>query len=238
MIFMKTISLFFLITLTGSLVFAQSLTPLTVGKIMRDPKWMGSSPSDPLWSADGKTLYFKWNPENAPADSLYYITGENKIPQKATAFQKQDIVYARDISFNAGRTMYVYAKDDDIFIANSKTGKTKRITQTAQKESHPAFSFNDTKVIYLNDGNVFAWDILNGGIMQLTNFQEGNPPPATDSSRRSGSQEEWLKKDQLQWMEVLRERKGKKDATAAYEKTLTKKILKPIYTGDKKISRV
>src|SRR5690606_4571822 len=145
----------------GSFAFGQLPAPLTVEKIMRDPKWIGTSPSDPLWSADGETLYFKWNPDRAPADSLYYITSENKIPQKATVFQKQDIVYARDTRFNANLTMYVYAKDDDLFMVNNKTGKTKRITQTTQKESHPAFSFNDTKVIYLNNDNVFAWDIFN-----------------------------------------------------------------------------
>ena len=236
---MKKISLFFLILFAGSFVFAQSLAPLTVEKIMRDPKWIGVSPSDPLWSADGKTLYFNWNPDKAPADSLYYITSENNIPQKVTVFQKQNIVYARDIRFNADRTMYVYAKDDDIFIVNSKTGKIKRITQTTLKESNPSFSFNDTRVIYLNDHNVFAWDITNGEIIQLTNFQKGNPPPATDSNKKLNSQEEWLKKDQLQWMEVLKERKEKKDAKAAYEKTLPqKKILKPIYTGDKTISGI
>jgi dipeptidyl aminopeptidase/acylaminoacyl peptidase len=236
---MKKTVLFFLILFAGFFAFGQLPAPLTVEKIMRDPKWIGTSPSDPLWSADGKTLYFKWNPDRAPADSLYYITSENKIPQKATVFQKQDIVYARDTRFNANLTMYVYAKDDDLFMVNNKTGKTKRITQTTQKESHPAFSFNDTKVIYLNNDNVFAWDIFNGGIIQLTNFQKGNAPPATDSNKRSNSQEEWLKKDQLQWMEVLKERKEKKDATAAYEKTLLqKKILKPIYTGNKTISRI
>lgn len=236
---MKKIGLFFLILFAGPFVFAQSLAPLTVEKIMRDPKWMGASPSDPLWSADGKTLYFNWNPDKAPADSLYYITSENNIPQKATVFQKQDIVYARDIRFNADRTMYVYAKDDDMFIVNNKTGKTKRITETTQKESHPSFSFNDTRVIYLNDHNVFAWDIANGEIIQLINFQKGNPPPAAENNKKLNSQEEWLKKDQLQWMEVLKERKEKKDAKAAYEKNLPqKKILKPIYTGDKTISGI
>ena len=158
---MKKTGLFFLILFAGSFAFGQSLAPLTVEKIMRDPKWIGTFPSDPLWSADGRTLYFKWNPDMAPADSLYYITSENKIPQKTTVFQKQDIVYARDTRFNANGTMYVYAKDDDIFIVNSKTGKTKRITQTTQKESDPSFSLIDTKVIYLNDHNVFAWDIAN-----------------------------------------------------------------------------
>ena len=236
---MKKTGLFFLILFAGSFAFGQSLTSLTVEKIMRDPKWIGTSPSDPLWSADGRTLYFKWNPDMAPADSLYYITSENKIPQKTTVFQKQDIVYARDTRFNANGTMYVYAKDDDIFIVNSKTGKTKRITQTTQKESDPSFSLIDTKVIYLNDHNVFAWDIANGETSQLTNFQKGNGPPVTDSNKKLNSQEEWLKQDQLRWIEVLKERKEKKDAKAAYEKSQPqKKNLKPIYTGNKTISGI
>ncbi len=236
---MKKISISFLALLTGSFVFSQSVAPLTVEKMMRDPKWVGTSPSDPLWSADGKTLYFNWNPDKAPADSLYYVTGSNAIPQKVPAYQKENIVYARDIRFNTERTMYVYTKNDDIFMVNGKTGKTKRITQTTQKESHPAFSFNDTKIIYQCDQNVFAWDIASGEIMQLTSFQKGNPLPATDSNKKSNSQEEWLKKDQLQWMEVLKEREEKKDARAAYEKKLPqKKVLKPIYTGNTTISRI
>ncbi|MEY4930785.1 MAG: hypothetical protein RI909_1509, partial [Bacteroidota bacterium] len=44
--------------------FAQQLAPLTVEKIMRDPKWIGVAPSNLNWSDDGKQLYFSWNPEN------------------------------------------------------------------------------------------------------------------------------------------------------------------------------
>ena len=91
---MKKTGLFFLILFAGSFAFGQSLAPLTVEKIMRDPKWIGTSPSDPLWSADGRTLYFKWNPDMAPADSLYYITSENKIPQKQR-YSKNRILYMR-----------------------------------------------------------------------------------------------------------------------------------------------
>ncbi len=237
---MKKISLFFPAIVSAFFVYGQSLAPLTVEKIMRDPKWIGSSPSDPLWSADGKTLYFNWNPDKEPADSLYCITNENKIPQKVSILQKQGIVYARDIRMNATGTLYAYAKDDDIFMVNRKTGKTKRITQTTQKESDPSFSFGDTKIIYQNDDhNVFAWDVANGGTIQLTNFQKGNAPPVTAGNKNLNDQEEWLKKDQLQWIEVLKDRKEKKDAKAAYEKKRSqKKTLKPIYTGNKAISGI
>lgn len=40
---------------------AQTLTELTVEKIMRDPRWIGSSPSNIFWGQDGQTLYFNWN---------------------------------------------------------------------------------------------------------------------------------------------------------------------------------
>ena len=233
---MKKISISFLALLMGYFAFAQLQAPLTVEKIMRDPKWIGASPSNPLWSADGKMLYFNWNPDKAPADSLYYITNENKIPQKVTAFQKQNIVYARDISFNANGTMYVYAKDDDIFIVNSKTGKTKRITQTTQQESHPAFSFNDTKVVYQLNHNLYAWDIANGETIQLTALREANDTVANDKKKKLNSQEEWLKKDQLYWIEVLKERKEKKDATETYTKSLPEtKKLRTIYTGGRNV---
>ncbi|HVY76021.1 MAG TPA: hypothetical protein VG890_14400, partial [Puia sp.] len=42
---------------------------LTVEKIMRDPKWIGASPSRVFWSNDSHTVYFNWNPDDSPSDS-------------------------------------------------------------------------------------------------------------------------------------------------------------------------
>lgn len=50
---------------------AQQISPLTVEKIMRDPKWMGVAPSNYRWSADSKKVFFNWNPENKEKDALY-----------------------------------------------------------------------------------------------------------------------------------------------------------------------
>src|SRR5690606_19417321 len=79
---MRTLTgfLFLLITLSAT----AQLTELTVEKIMRDPKWIGTSPSNIRWSHDSKTIYFNWNPENAPGDSLYKITLQNRTPQKVS----------------------------------------------------------------------------------------------------------------------------------------------------------
>ena len=53
---------------------AQELGKLSVDKIMRDPVWMGISPSNVQWSADSKTVYFQWASANEKKSSWYFIT--------------------------------------------------------------------------------------------------------------------------------------------------------------------
>ncbi len=168
-------SFLLLVTITG---FAQTqLGKLTVEKIMRDPKWIGTSPSNVSWSFDSKYIYFSWNPEKALTDSVYFISKENINPQKTSYRQRQDLLEERDVIYNSSRTSYVYDKDGDIFIADSKTGKERRITQTLDVESNPLFSFSDAKVVYTRSQNLFAWDIASGLTTQLSNFQRGSAPP-------------------------------------------------------------
>ena len=88
----------FLCLLFPIISFSQpKLNTLSVEKIMRDPKWIGTSPSNVFWSADGKYLYFNWNPDNAPSDSLYFITLKIKRQQKASVAQKQNVLAANSI---------------------------------------------------------------------------------------------------------------------------------------------
>ncbi len=114
--------------------------------------------------------------------------------------------------------------------AQQKLGK-KRIVQTTEKENNPKFSFNDAKIVYTHDQNLYAWDITTGETMQLTNLEKENikekePSPSVE--------EQWLKNDQLQYFSVLKERKEKKDAADAYNKSLPKqKELREINIADR-----
>src|SRR5580765_2687218 len=198
----------------------QKLDKLTVEKIMRDQNWIGTSPSNIQWSNDGKSIYFSWNPEKALADSLYYITLSNKTPVKVTPAEMQVIRATGNYVYNTSRSAYVLPKDGDIFYTEIKTGKTKRITQTADVETNPQFSFNATKIAYTRNQNLYACDIVSGETMQLTNLQTGAaaaaPPPTTGfggrgnnqatsnnnaSAASSNPQEDWLKNDQLTYFE-------------------------------------
>jgi len=233
---MRKLIIFFALLITIGGASQTTLAPLTVEKIMRDPKWIGTSPTGVSWSYDSKYVYFNWNPEKAVTDSLYYISKENPVPQKTTYQQRESILRDRDITYNNNRSSYVYDKDGDIFMGDSKTGKERRITQTADVESDPYFAFNDTKLVYTLNQNLYAWDIAAGTIIQLSNFQRGNAPPKDLKKDNLNTQEKWLKEDQLRNFDVLRSRKQKRDLTDSMASVFPKKkMLKTIYIEDKSL---
>ncbi|KYP15431.1 prolyl oligopeptidase family serine peptidase [Flavihumibacter sp. CACIAM 22H1] len=227
-----------LVVFFGTIQAQSELGPLTVEKIMKDPSWIGSSPSNLQWGADGTTLYFDWNPDNAPADSLYFIRKGTTDPQKLPAAQRKDLLFARNLVYNQAGTQYLYTKDGDIYWVDLKSGKTRRITETVTTEINPVFSFQDKKIVYQQNQDLFAWDPSDGTTQQLISFQK-TAPAAAYTGKDKNSQEEWLKKDQLQWLQVIRERKEKRDASDAYNKSIPKaKEIPAVYYGDKLVRSV
>ena len=210
--------------------------PLSVEKIMRDPKWIGTSPTTPLWSADGKYLLFNWNPEKATTDSLYYITPTATVPQKSTWAFRQKAVTENQIQYNSRRNQYVYAQNGDIYLVFIKTGISRRLTQTVAVEINPQFSFNDRQVVYIREQNAWASDIQTGLTTQLTNFQSAATPPGTVTDKRN-QQEKWLQQEALENSVVLQRRKQKKDlADSMLKQFIKEKTLRVIPLDGKTMS--
>lgn len=233
---MKNCLLLVLLILCADTISAQeSLAPLTVEKIMKDPKWIGSSPAHLKWNHDGSALYFDWNPDRMPADSLYrYVLNKGAV-SKVEAASKKSILYAGDVVYNSARTQYVYAKEGDVFWSDVKAGITRQITSTAVNEFNPMFSFNNECVVYQSEQNLYAWNIRSGVTMQLSNLLTGTVPP-TDKKAISNKQEEWLEKDQLKLFQVLKEKSDKKAATDQYNKSIAvKPLLRKIYIGERTV---
>jgi dipeptidyl aminopeptidase/acylaminoacyl peptidase len=199
----------------------QNNSKLTIEKIMRDPKWIGTSPSNPYWSADSKYLLFNWNPDKTVSDSVYYITPTSLTPQKTTYAFRESILTQNSIRYNAKRTHYLFADNGDIYMTDVKTGQKRRITQTVDDEDNPQFSFNDSKIVYTRSGNMYSWDIATGLTMQLTNFSSSGSGGGGSAGGRGGrfagsssgsagsgnTQEKWLQQDALENSEVLQTRK-------------------------------
>ncbi len=187
---MKNCMLPFFLLLTTA-VCGQTLIPLTVEKIMRDPaQWLGTSPSDVNWSEDGKTIYFKWNPDKNKADSLYAVSLRDPKPKKVDPAVRRNLP-AFTGTYNRTHMQKVYAKDGDIFWMETKSGKIQRITQTVEEESNPVFSQDEKKVLFSQGNDRFAWTIAMGEIAQLTQFRKGKKPEAQETGG-----DKWLQADQ------------------------------------------
>ncbi len=197
---------------------------------MRDPKWIGASPSAPYWSADGKYLFFSWNPGKAESDSLYYITLTDRTPKKATAAMQQSIASFNNIVYNNAKTAYAYTKDGDLFYVDAQK-RERRLTQTTETEGSPQFIDHDAKLAYTRAQNLYAVDLATGLTMQLTNFVRG--VAAKDAPLNA--QEGWLQADALRMSQVLQQRKARRDSTEAANKRSKPKELRTIYTEDKNV---
>ncbi|WP_315816591.1 DPP IV N-terminal domain-containing protein [Paraflavitalea speifideaquila] len=93
------------------------------------------------------------------------------------------------VRYNTKRTQYLFVRQGDIYLGDVKTGQQKPLTQTTEFENNPFFAFNDNKVVYTRGLNVYAWDIIAGTTIQLTNFQSGavaTPAPIMAGPQRGG----------------------------------------------------
>ncbi|HVX51988.1 MAG TPA: prolyl oligopeptidase family serine peptidase [Chitinophagaceae bacterium] len=218
--------LFFLLCCIALNAGAQQLT---VEKIMQDTKWIGTSPASPFWGYDSKTVYFKWNPEKALADSNYAYKLNSSGPVKWGYAAAQMAAAINSGVYNKNRSLLVYDMRGDIYLLDAATNTIKRITQTEEYESNPVFTNNDEWIVYRNGENLFAWNIKDGTTKQLTKFVSGGPR----SGKKISEEEEFVKDEQPVTSDVIRQRKAKADARRAFLQSVKDTdTLHTIYTGD------
>lgn len=206
---------------------------LTVEKIMRDPLWIGGLPTKPAWSADSRTLYFLWNPVNAAADSIYRVTPQNPSPVKVEKSERAKLP-SGDLQFNHARTKVVFEKYGDIFLHDLASKKITQVTKTLASEFTPCFSADDQKIFYISDQNLYSWEMGTGLITQLTDFRKGKKTASTVLSE----QEQWLKRDQLRTLQVLKERDAKQTTAGKIRKSETPERPKEIYLDEKNVDMI
>ena len=160
-------------------LFAQDLGSLSVEKIMRDPKWMGVSPSNIKWDDNSKNIYFNWNPEKEQEDPLYQISSDMRKPRKVSEeltknLDKGTIIYTKD------RTKVLFERKGDLFIKTISTGEEQMLTNTLEREANPVFDKSESKVLFQRGDKLFSIYISGGKMVQYSNFSR--------SKKRSESQ--------------------------------------------------
>ncbi|WP_443945257.1 prolyl oligopeptidase family serine peptidase [Pedobacter sp. AW1-32] len=231
---MKKYILFLLLS-GSSYAFAQQLAPLTVEKIMRDPKWMGISPTGFRWSADSKTLYFNWNPEGKPKEDLYKVASTSSKPVKAA--EKED---EKNISpiylYNQNQSLGLSEKSGDIYLKDFKKNVETRLTNTMERESNPTFLANG-KISYQKGDNVYILDLRTAETKQVTNFTKGKKTGKPESKAVT-EQDKWLKTEQSDLFDIIKKRnsegtRGNRTGRNRFAAASDEKALKELPTEDK-----
>lgn len=226
----KIFTLILFLSYSGT--FAQKLDQLTVEKIMRDPKWMGSQPTNVYWSDDSKHVYFNWNPDNADRDELFSITPNDTKPQKVSLDDRMDIRPAQG-EWNKKHTLKLYEKSGDIYLFDLKTGNTDQLTNTVDREGNPAFTSDETHVVFTRGDNLYSIKLNGAGLTQLTNFSR---LPMHGKPTAANRQAAWLKEQQLDIFDIIKKKAKDDKLNAADRKATQAKPMKEIAIDDKQIS--
>lgn len=236
---MKKYLIFFL--LLSAAAKAQQLAPLTVQKIMRDPKWMGTAPTNYRWSADSKTVFFSWNPENKDKEQSYMVsvlTNKPQIAEDGAADKAAPINYV----YNKDKSLGLYEKGGDIYLYNFKSKKETRLTNTVDRESVNRFLYNND-VVYQHGDNLYQLSLATNELKQLTNFVKGKRPAGAERTGPT-TQDTWLRADQTKLFDIIKKRNqsgrlgqaGTQRRLGAGNATASTRSIRPIYLEENFLS--
>jgi dipeptidyl aminopeptidase/acylaminoacyl peptidase len=230
------------------IVFALSAAPagkfaLTVDNIMRGPGLFGYEPSQVRWSGDGERIYFQWkqasDAQNKDPDTYVVDRSGSGLRKLSDAEAKSAPPSTGDSTKDKKRTVYV--RDGDIFVYDSATGQTQQITKTQEAETEPRFTHDGKRVAFARASNLYVMSLETGLLEQLTDIRSatalgapvqaagggggrggrggggGRGAVSTEEQKGTDSQE-FLKKQERELLEVIRERAAKREEEEAKRK--------------------
>jgi len=221
-----------LLVVLPSTIAAQS-TPFdfSIKNIMRGPELYGRQPQNVRWSADSKWIYFNWlepGTDWREAPKQFRVRAVAGAKPERVSIREADTTSSRytdgELS-HSGRYSVVAARGD-LYINDLTNGATRRLTQTVEEESNPQFSTDDRQIFFVRSNNVYALNLTNGFLRQVTDIRQG---PAPSDSTRAQGQRGRLEQQQRDLFESVRDR-IRADSIARAERLLRDSLaLKPIY---------
>jgi dipeptidyl aminopeptidase/acylaminoacyl peptidase len=216
----------------GINVHAQE-SSLSVESIMRDPKWMGTFPSQVRWDEHGERIYFNYNRDQDPEDSLYYISVNSKELEKVSWEEERKLVPSRGV-YNADRTLKAYIKNSNVVLYHIKDRTEKTLLELEGQISSLDFLGDSNTLSFRQGNNAYTLDLDSGSLRKLTNILSGEKP----SEKKASDQDTWLKEDNLDLLQVVREREEKKDSTRSINELKGGGEKYSFYLGKRQLSTV
>src|SRR5579883_534845 len=224
-----------------ALIFALSATPagnfaLTIDNIMRGPGLYGYEPSQVRWSGDGQRLYFQWKQatDSIEADPDTYVVDRAGSPPRKLSEDEANLAPPASGNSTLDYKQTVYTRSGDIFLYDASTGQTRRLTKTNDAESDPRFTHDGRRVAFTRGNNLYVLSLDSGALDQLTDIRTPGSAPAaaggrggrggptgaqsTSEEQKGTASQEFLKKEEKDVLESVRERAAKREADEARRK--------------------
>lgn len=196
---------------------AQAQTPLSVDYIMRDPKWMGTFPAAHFWSSDSKQIYFNYNPEKNPSDSLYKIepaagAKPMKVSVQEERMLKKEAIYSED------KNLKLYKKGNQVLLEDLKKRKTTTLFDWYGPLEKLKFLANENYISFSSDLNFYWFDRTTNRLEKLTSITNGSKPAKTKPAE--SGKINFLEKENLALLEEVRKRKEAQKASQDYRASI------------------
>ena len=208
----------FLPLLFIALFEANAQSPLSVEYIMRDPKWMGTFPSAASWGDDGKQLFFQYNKDQDPADSLYKINLSNPAQIQKVHWPEAKGLRKSDLSYNRDKSLRLYREGNNLMMDFPPLGNPVVLFEWFEEFDNPKFLANESEISFVSSGNIYVFNRNSNSITKATNILAGTKPLARSplAEKKPG----FLEAENLNLLQEVKEREEAKKLSRAYRESI------------------
>ncbi len=210
---------------------------LSIDTIMRGPGFVGYEPQSVRWSLDGSKLFFQWKRHTdaieAPLDT-YQVGRDGSGLRKLTDTEAKQAPPVTG-SQSKDKTWTVFAESGDLFLYDHVKGQRRQLTKTSEAETQPRFLKDEKKISFVRNNNLLVMSLDAPLVIQMTDIRTGGAPPvpaapvgrgrgavasqATGEDQKGTDSQEFLKKQERDFLDVVRERAKRREEAEAKKKT-------------------
>ncbi|MFN0110329.1 MAG: prolyl oligopeptidase family serine peptidase [Blastocatellia bacterium] len=224
---------------------------LTVDSIMRASDLVGYEPSRPYWSQDSQRVYFRWKragEARLKEMDLYVVNRDGSGLRKLTEDEAK-LAPPALAELSKDKRLSVFAEDGDVFVYDHAKNERRQIVATTEGENSPRFTADQKNILFVRQNNLYSMALDGGSLTQLTDVRAGGgvPEPAAPVQRGGGggqrqgggnatgqtalaapappvnSSQEFVKKEERELIEAVRERAQNREEQEAKRKTREKR---------------
>jgi dipeptidyl aminopeptidase/acylaminoacyl peptidase len=211
---------------------------LTVDSIMRGPRLVGYPPTGVFWSQDSQRIYFRWKQADEPRlkeTSLYVVNRDGTGLRRLSDDEAKQAPPANG-ELSKDKSMTVFTDEGDVFLYLHTNGTRRQITRTVDAETNAHFTFDQKRVYFTRQNNLYVMSLDGASLEQLTDIRPGGsavsgatPPKGTDS-------QEYLKKEERALLDAVRERAEQREEQEKKRKEREKRKPLNLPTGQNAVA--